>query len=59
VFLETTMLNDAHNPFNQHGPTKTGAAFARALGTDIHMQKSWQSFVEALNQGRCQGGDAL
>lgn len=52
VFLETTKLNDASNPFNQRGPTKPGAELARMLGTDVHMQKSWQSFVEALKAGQ-------
>ncbi|MDC8771756.1 hypothetical protein [Roseateles albus] len=52
VFLETTMLNDAHNPFNQQGPSKTGTALAKMLGTDVHMQKSWQSFIEALTEGQ-------
>lgn len=51
VFLETTMLNDATNPFNKQGPTKTGEALAKALGTDIHMDPSWQSFLRALNVG--------
>jgi hypothetical protein len=52
AFLETTMLNDAHNPFHQQGPTKTGVALAKALGKDIRMNQSWQSFVEALNAGQ-------
>ncbi len=51
VFLETTLLNDATNPFNKQGPTKTGEALAKALGTDIHMDPSWQSFLRALNIG--------
>jgi hypothetical protein len=51
AFLETTMLNDATNPFNQQGPTRTGVALAKALGTDIHMDPSWQSFLRALNVG--------
>jgi hypothetical protein len=52
VFLETTMLNDANNPFNQRGPTKSGKALAKFLGSDIHMDKSWQSFTEALEEGQ-------
>lgn len=52
MFLETTMLNDANNPFNRQGPTKAGTALANALGTDIHMKQSWQSFVAALNEGQ-------
>jgi hypothetical protein len=52
VYLETTMLNDANNPFNQRGPSKIGTNLARALGTDVHMNQSWQSFVEALNEGQ-------
>lgn len=52
AYLETTMLNDANNPFNQRGPTKSGTAIAKFMGSDPHMQKSWQSFSEALNEGR-------
>lgn len=52
VFLETTMLNDANNPFHQHGPTKTGTLLANALGTDLHMKKSWRSFTAALDEGQ-------
>lgn len=51
VFLETTMLNASNNPFNQRGPTKPGIALSRLLGNDIHMKRSWQSFVEAMNEG--------
>ena len=52
TFLETTMLNNANNPFYQRGPTKTGTDLARALGTDIHMQQSWNSFIAALGEGQ-------
>lgn len=52
VYLETTMLNDANNPFNQRGPSKLGTGLAKAMGTDVHMDRSWQSFVEALNEGQ-------
>ncbi len=52
VFLETTMLNDGNNPFNKHAPTKLGSAIAKFSGNDVHMQKSWQSFVDALNEGQ-------
>lgn len=51
VFLETTMLNDANNPFHNQAPTKAGRALANALGMDIHMQQSWQSFLNAINVG--------
>lgn len=51
VFLEITMLNDESNPFNQQRPTRTGIALAKALGSDIHMDPSWQSFLRALNVG--------
>lgn len=51
AFLETTMLNNENNPFNQQGPTRTGIALAKALGSDIHMEPSWQSFLKALNVG--------
>lgn len=52
AFLETTMLNDAHNPFHQQGPTKTGIALAKMFGTDSRANQSWNSFVEALNVGQ-------
>lgn len=52
AFLETTMLNDANNPFNQRGPSPQGIGLARMLGADVHMKKSWQSFVEALKAGQ-------
>lgn len=52
VFLETTMLNDASNPFHQQGPTKAGTALAKMLGTDNRMNQSWQSFQAALNAGQ-------
>jgi hypothetical protein len=52
MFLETTMLNSAENPFHERGPSKGGADLARALGSDIHAQKSWQSFVSAMNRGQ-------
>lgn len=52
AFLETTMLNDQRNPFHQQDPTKGGAALAKMFGTDIHMNRSWQSFTEALNVGQ-------
>lgn len=48
-FLETTTLNDAHNPFNGSGPTKVGVAMASLSGDDIHLRQSWVSFQEALN----------
>jgi hypothetical protein len=51
VFLETTMLNNENNPFNQKGPTPTGVALAKALGSDIHMEPSMQSFRQALSVG--------
>jgi hypothetical protein len=52
VFLETTMLNDAHNPFNASGPTKLGVAMANLTGDDIHQRQSWASFQEALKVGQ-------
>lgn len=51
AFLETTMLNAATNPFNQQGPTKTGTALGKVLGMDIHMNRSWNTFVDAINEG--------
>lgn len=52
VFLETTMLNDASNPFHQQGPSKAGTALAKFFGTDTRMNQSWQSFVGALDAGQ-------
>lgn len=46
------MLNDANNPFNQRGWSKRGTDLAKAIGTDVHMNRSWQSFAEALNEGQ-------
>jgi hypothetical protein len=54
VFLETTMLNDAHNPFNASGPTKFGVAMASLTGDDIHQRQSWASFQEALRVGQAE-----
>lgn len=54
VFLETTMLNDAHNPFNASGPTKFGVAMANLTGDDIHQRQSWASFQEALRIGQAE-----
>ena len=51
AFLETTMLNDANNPFASRGPTNTGVALAKVLGSDIHMQRSWQGFMQAIAEG--------
>lgn len=52
AFLETTMLNDARNPFHQQGPTEAGKALAKMFGTDTRMNESWLSFVAALNVGQ-------
>lgn len=52
VFLETTMLNDAHNPFNANGPSKLGETLANLTGDDIHQRQSWASFKEALQVGQ-------
>ncbi len=52
AYLETTMLNDANNPFKDIGPSKLGEGLATALGYDAHMQKSQRSFNEALEVGR-------
>jgi hypothetical protein len=52
AFLETTMLNDANNPFYQRGPTSTGSALASTLGIDMHMEKSWNSFLQATRSGQ-------
>lgn len=58
AFLETTMLNDANNPFNGHAPTRMGTALANTLKTDVHMNQSWNSFVAALNEGQRKYGQA-
>lgn len=52
VFLETTMLNAANNPFHQQGPSQLGTALAKMAGTDIHMKQSWDSFNQALAVGQ-------
>jgi len=52
AYLETTMLNDQNNPFKDRGPSKAGSDLAKMLGTDVHRDKSWSSFVEAINVGR-------
>lgn len=52
VFLETTMLNDANNPFNQRGPSAIGKDLAKLFGKDVHMQRSWDSFTAAVNEGQ-------
>ncbi|KQV53299.1 hypothetical protein ASC95_11155 [Pelomonas sp. Root1217] len=52
VFLETTMLNNANNPFHQQGPTKAGTALAKMLHADTHMNDSWASFQQALRVGQ-------
>ena len=51
AFLETTMLNDSSNPFKQQGPTPLGVVLAKILVSDIHMEQSWKSFVQALGVG--------
>lgn len=52
VFLETTMLNDANNPFHQRGPTGLGTSLAKSLGMDTHIGQSQQSFKAALAEGQ-------
>lgn len=52
AFLETTMVNGQNNPFYNHGPSKLGTSLARALGSDPNMNRSWQSFVAALEEGQ-------
>jgi hypothetical protein len=52
AYLETTMLNDATNPFKDMSPTKFGMGLATALGMDAHMSKSRKSFNEAIGAGR-------
>lgn len=51
AFLETTMLNDASNPFNQRQPSRFGADLARMTGMDVNMEASWNSFVNAMSEG--------
>lgn len=52
VLLETTMINSPGiNPFYDQGPTKFGQDMARALGSDIHMKKSWDGFMKAVAEG--------
>jgi hypothetical protein len=54
MFLETTMLNDAHNPFYATGPSKWGETLANMTGDDIHQRQSWTSFKEALQVGQAE-----
>ncbi|MGQ0599022.1 hypothetical protein [Aquabacterium sp.] len=51
-FLETTMLNNEANPFNQRQPSKLGMGLAKALGTDVNMEPSRNSFTAALIEGQ-------
>lgn len=52
VFLETTMLNAANNPFHQRGPTAFGQSLAKTLNMDTHMGDSQRSFNAALMEGQ-------
>ena len=52
AYLETTMLNDATNPFKDMKPTTFGMGLATVLGVDAHMSKSQKSFNEAMEAGR-------
>lgn len=52
AFLETTMLNDANNPFNQRQPSRLGTGLARMTGMDVNMEASWNSFVNAMSEGQ-------
>lgn len=52
AFLETTMINGALNPFHQQGPTKSGTALAKTFNADPNMNRSWQSFLAALDAGQ-------
>ena len=54
VFLETTLLNDANNPFNASGPSQLGVALANLTGDDIHQRQSWASFQNALKVGQAE-----
>jgi hypothetical protein len=58
AYLETTMLNDAENPFAQRGPSKLGVALARATGTDLRIKQSQTSFDHALQQGQREFAEA-
>jgi hypothetical protein len=51
-FLETTMINSPLNPFHQQAPTKSGTSLARTFNADPNMNRSWQSFLAALDAGQ-------